>query len=90
MTVNVEVPSIFSRYAGNRHNFAAEGKTVGETIRFLGKTYPDLEKLILTKDGRQINSIAIFINGENASPDATSRPVKDGDHIKVIMLIQGG
>jgi molybdopterin converting factor small subunit len=90
MTVKVEIPSIFARYAGNRTTFETGGKTVGESIKDLGKRYPDLVKLILTKDGRLLNSIAIFINGENAYPEAVARPVKDGDKIKVVMLIQGG
>jgi molybdopterin converting factor small subunit len=90
MTVSIEIPSIFARYAGNRTSFEAEGRTVGECLKDLEKRYPDLVKLILAKDGSLINSIDIFINGESAYPRALSRPVKDGDKLKVIMIIQGG
>jgi sulfur carrier protein ThiS len=90
VTVQVEIPSIFARYAGNRTTFEAEGRTVGEAIKDVGGKYPDLEKLVLTKDGRLLNSISVFINGENANPGAAARPVEDGDKIKVVMLIQGG
>jgi len=68
----------------------AEGRTVGESLKDLEKRYPDLVKLILAKDGSLLNSIDIFINGESAHPGALSRPVKDGDKLKVIMIIQGG
>ena len=90
MSVKVEIPSIYSRYAGNHTSFEVDGKTVGEAIRHIGRDYPDLEKLILTGDGRPLNSISIFVNGELAYPDAPAWPVSDGDKIKVVILIQGG
>ncbi len=90
MKVNVEVPSIFSRYADNQSSFEAEGKTIGECIKDVGSKYPELEKLILTPDGLLLNSIDVFINGESAYADTLTRPVKEGDKIKVIMIIQGG
>jgi molybdopterin converting factor small subunit len=90
MTVSVEIPSIFARYAGNRTSFECKGKTVGECIKELGKQYPDLAGLVLAADGSLLNSIDIFVNGESAYPRALARPVKDGDRLRIIMLIQGG
>jgi molybdopterin converting factor small subunit len=90
MKVSVEVPSVFSRYAGNRSSFEAEGETIGECLKDIGGRYPELGKLILTPDGRLLNSIDVFLNGESAYPDTLARPVHEGDKIKVIMIIQGG
>jgi molybdopterin converting factor small subunit len=90
MTVSIEIPSIFASYAGNLTSFEAEGRTVGECLKDLEKRYPDLVKLILAKDGGLLNSIDIFVNGESVYPRALSKPVKDGDKLKVIMIIQGG
>ena len=90
MTVYIEIPSIFARYAGNRTSFETEGRTVGECLKDLEKLHPDLVKLIMAKEGGLLNSIDIFVNGESVYPRELSRPVKDGDKLKVIMIIQGG
>jgi molybdopterin converting factor small subunit len=90
MSVSVEIPSIFARYAGGQTGFQAEGKTVGECLNDLGKRYPELGKMILTPDGRLLNSIDVFINGESAYPRPLTKPLKDGDRLKIIMIIQGG
>ncbi len=90
MSISVEIPSIFARYAGNHTSFQAEGKTVGECIKDLGRRYPELGELILAPDGTLMNSIDVFINGETAYPKPLTRPLKDGDKLKIIMIIQGG
>jgi molybdopterin converting factor small subunit len=90
MGVSVEIPSIFARYAGGQTSFQAEGKTVGECLNDLGKRYPELGRMIVTPDGRLINSIDVFINGESAYPRPLTKPLKDGDRLKIIMIIQGG
>jgi len=90
MSVSVEIPSIFARYAGGQTSFQAEGKTVGECLNDLGKRYPELGRMIVTPDGRLINSIDVFINGESAYPRPLTKPLKDGDKLNIIMIIQGG
>ena len=90
MSVSVEIPSIFARYAGGQTSFQAEGKTVGECLNDLGKRYPELGRMILTPDGRLINSIDVFINGKSAYPRPLTKPLKDGDKLNIIMIIQGG
>jgi molybdopterin converting factor small subunit len=90
MTVRIEIPSIFARYAGNRTTFEVEGRTVAECIEDLGRGYPDLAKMVLAADGSLLSSMDIFINEESAYPDPLPRPVKDGDKINIIMIIQGG
>jgi molybdopterin converting factor small subunit len=90
MGVNIEISSIFARYAGGQTGFQAEGKTVGDCLNDLGRRYPELGKMILTPDGRLLNSIDVFINGESAYPGQLARPLKDGDRLKIIMIIQGG
>jgi molybdopterin converting factor small subunit len=90
MSVSVEIPSIFARYAGNQASFQAEGKTVGECISDLGKRYPELGKMIAAPDGKLMNYIDVFINGESAYPREMTKPVKDGDKLNVVFIIHGG
>jgi molybdopterin converting factor small subunit len=90
VSVSVEIPSIFARYAGNQTGFLAEGKTVGECINDLAKKYPELGKMVLAPGGKLMNYIDVFINGESAYPGPLTKPLKDGDKLKIIMIIQGG
>jgi molybdopterin synthase sulfur carrier subunit len=90
MSINVEIPSIFARYADNNTSFKAEGKTVRECLKELGKRHPELGKMILAPDGKLMSYIDVFINGESAYPKPLNRPLKDGDTLKILMIIQGG
>lgn len=90
MSISVDIPSIFARYAGNVTSFQAEGKTVGECINDLARRYPELGKMVLAPSGHLMNYIDIFINGESAYPRPLAKPLKDRDKLKIIMIIQGG
>jgi molybdopterin converting factor small subunit len=90
MSVSVEISPIFSRYTGNQVNLKANGSTVGECLQDLVRQYPDLKKVILDPDGNLYHSFDVFINGQSAYPKPMARPVKDGDKLYIMMLIQGG
>ena len=90
MSINVEISPMFARYTGNQANLKAEGKTVGECLQDLGRRYPELKKIMLDQDGNLFQSFDVFVNGESAYPGPMARPVKDGDRLHVVMLIQGG
>jgi molybdopterin converting factor small subunit len=90
MNVDVEISSIFARYANNQSKLRASGKTVGECLHDLAKQYPELGKLLIDKNGNLVQSFDIFINGESAYPNTMSWPVKKGDKLHIVMLIHGG
>ena len=90
MSIEVEISSIFARYANNQTKLKAEGKTVGEILHDLGRQYPELKKLILDKNGNLDQSFDVFINGESAYPHTMTRQVKEGDKLNIVMLIHGG
>ena len=90
MSVQIEMSSIFARYTNNQLKIPVEGKTVGECINDLVTQYPDLKRMILDKNGKLLHSYDVFVNGESAYPQEMAKPVKDGDKVQVVMLIQGG
>jgi molybdopterin converting factor small subunit len=90
MSVEIEISSIFSRYAGNQTRIKAEGKTVGECLSDLARQYPEFGAMVLEKSGNLSPSFDIFINGESAYPDTMARPVKDGDKLNIVLLVHGG
>jgi molybdopterin converting factor small subunit len=90
MTVQLDLSSIFARYTDNQLSLKLEGNTIGECLNDLVTRYPDLKKMLLDGNGRLRHSYDIYINGESAYPREMTRPVKDGDKLNLIMLIQGG
>ena len=90
MSVEVEIPSVFARYANNQTVTKVEGSTVGEYLHDLGRQFPDLRKIILDKNGRLSHAMDVYVNGESAYPEEMAKPVKDGDKLNIVMLIQGG
>jgi len=90
LNAEIQVPSIFARYANNQTVFQVKGNTVGECLHNLGKQSPGLAKLILDKNGNLGHAYDVYINGESAYPNEMTRPVKDGDKLNIVMLIYGG
>jgi molybdopterin converting factor small subunit len=90
VSVEIQIPSIFARYADNQTVFHVKGSTVGECLHDLGKQAPGLGRLILNKDGNLSRAYDVYINGESAYPNEMTKPVKDGDKLNIVMLIYGG
>ncbi|HTY82510.1 MAG TPA: MoaD/ThiS family protein [Dehalococcoidales bacterium] len=90
MSVNIEISSIFARYAGNETSFKVEGKTIGECLRALAKRYPELGKMVIEKNGELSPSFEVFLNSESAYPNTMAHPVKSGDKINIVLIVHGG
>ena len=90
MSIEIQLPSIFSRYADNKTVIEVKGSTTGECLRDLAQQHPELAKILLNKDGSLLHTYDVFINGESAYPNEMNRPVKDGDKLYIVPIIHGG
>ena len=90
MSIEVELSSIFAWYTKNQRVVKVKGSTVGECLDDLVKQFPTLKKLIFDKKGGLHHYYDIFINGESAYPQELAKPVKDGDKLNIVWIIQGG
>ena len=91
MSVMVYIPTPFRRLAGNQTYVKAEGKTVGEVLDALGKSYPSLKQMIYDEADEIPGHINIYINShEIHSLQGKETPVNDGDEMAVIPAIAGG
>ena len=89
MSITVEISSYLRRFTDDKAAIEVEGITVGECLSHLGEHFPELKKAIFT-DGRLQDFIGIYVNKEDAYPDELAKPVKDGDTIQVLLIIDGG
>ena len=90
MSVNVEISSILGRYTGGVLNMKVEGKTVHECLQDMVRQFPDLQRMLLDKDGNLMHYYDYFINGESVYPKDMNRPLKDGDKLNIVYVIHGG
>lgn len=90
MTIELQISSVFARYADNKTVVTVIGNTVGECLRDLISRYPDLNRIFLDKDGKLLHSYDIFINGKSAYPNEMVKPVRDGDKLHIVPVIYGG
>src|SRR5438034_7609619 len=91
MSVMGYIPTPFRRFAGNQTYVKAEGKTVGEVLDALGKSYPTLKHMIYNEADEIPGHINIYINSQEIhSLQGKNTPVSDGDEMAVIPAIAGG
>jgi len=91
MSVMVYIPTPFRRFAGNQTYVKGEGKTVGEVLDGLGKSYPSLKHMIYDEADEIPGHINIYINSQEIhSLQGKATPVNDGDEMAVIPAIAGG
>ena len=90
MSVKIGIPSYLQSFTRNLETVEVNGSTVGECLGYLIKQFPDVEKKLFDKNGKLLDYVGIYINGEDAYPDELSRPVQDGDELFILYIIGGG
>ena len=66
------------------------GNTVGECLDALAERFPDMRRVLFTRNGGLVRNIDVYINHDSAYPDELKQPVSDGDMIHLNMLLMGG
>ena len=93
MSVRVKLPVMFQSAAGGAKTVDLNNcKTIGECLKQLRTQYPPLGKMLFDEGDNIAGFLMIFINGQavNHVADRFTIPVKDGDELYPIMMIEGG
>lgn len=95
MKITVETLGLptLSAVIGKKTEFALDAGTVADLIRHLtGRFGPEARQVLLNADGNLDYTIQVMLNEEGfLSHDELSRHVlKDGDHIRFMLLVGGG
>jgi hypothetical protein len=49
-----------------------------------------MENALFAKKDKLLNVVEVYINQTTAYPNELARPVKDGDHIYLVVMLAGG
>lgn len=90
MSVKINIPSYLQPYTSDREVVEVNGDTVSECLDHLVLQFPDMRKMVFAKDGRLLDYVSIYIDGEFAYADELAQPVKDGDELHMLYILGGG
>ena len=90
MSIKINIPSYLQPFANTLETVEVNGSTVGECLNYLIKQFPDMDKMLLDKDGKLLSYVGVYINEEDAYPDEMAKPVKGGDNIQILYIVGGG
>ena len=87
----VFVPTPLRKFTGNSSKLEVAGSTVGEVIKSLADSYPDLKRHLITADGTVPSFINIFVNDDDIRNLALNdTPVTDSSTVSIVPAIAGG
>ena len=90
MSVEVKVTSVLQRVIGAK-SVQSEGKTVGELIDHMNKSYPGFKEQITSADGALHRFVNIYINDEDIRfLQSLETPVAEGDVLSILPALAGG
>jgi molybdopterin converting factor small subunit len=90
MSATIHIHLTLRRFTKGEQEVEVEGKTVGECVKNLIGKYPDIHSSLLDKKGHLLKIVEVYVNGESAYPNELAKPVKDGDHIHLTLMLAGG
>jgi molybdopterin converting factor small subunit len=90
MSVQMEISPIFAKYVDNQLNVTLSGGTIAEALQDLTRQHPAAGRVFLDRDGTLLHSYELYLNGESLYPLKMDTPLKDGDKLTLLMIIQGG
>lgn len=90
MSVKVNIHPTLQHFTGDRDVVEVNGSTVGECLENLVARFPEVKQGLFDKDGKLLNFVDVYVNGESAYPEELAKKVKDGDELHLVLIIAGG
>ena len=90
MSIEVEIATVFRSYLDGQKTVTAEGRTIGECLKYLSEKYPMTKNMFIDDEGKMQNRFEVYLNGESTIHGGTATPVNDGDKIDLVYIIHGG
>jgi sulfur-carrier protein len=89
VTVNLH-PAFIGVAMKGQKTLKANGKTVGDVINDIERSYPGFKDRIVDTDGQLMRMLDIYVNDTSTYPEDLAKKVKDGDQIFIVTLLEGG
>jgi adenylyltransferase/sulfurtransferase len=90
MSIKVHIGPLLSQYTDNQGIAEVNGDTVGQCLDHLVKQFPRIKKALFHDNGELLNYIEVYVNEESSYPEELTKPVKPGDELHILFMIDGG
>ena len=90
MSIKININPLLKQYTNNQSVVEVNGDTVGQCLDLLAKQFPGIEKGLFNKNGKLLNYVDIYVNGESTHPEELAKPVKEGDELHILLVPTGG
>ena len=88
--VSVKIPAMFQPSTGGVKTAEVDGATIGECLKQLVIQYPALKRMLFDEGDNLSGYLVVILNGASIKGDLYNIPVKPGDEIYPMILIEGG
>lgn len=91
MTVEVRLPTLLQKLAGNAKAVKEDGKNIREVFQNLEKHYPGFNTRLFASDGNLNHFLLVYVNNEDIRlRQGLQTELKDGDIITLLPAMAGG
>jgi len=90
VSIRIHIHKAHRMFTDGLNTVDVNGATVGECLETLVERFPDMRRVLFTRNGSLVRNIDIYINDDSAYPDELTQPVSDGDEVHLNMLLMGG
>lgn len=91
MAITVRIPGQLRQWAEGQRQVKVESTSVGEAVRQLCASYPEVGARVLDESGEPRQFLNLYVNGEDVRfLDGTGTPLADGDELIIAPAVAGG
>jgi sulfur-carrier protein len=91
LSVEVRLPTLLRRHAGNQSTISVEGSTLREVIGNIRAQYPELGVQLEGDDGELHKFVNVYVNDDDVRYlGKLDTPVKQGDSVTILPAVAGG
>jgi len=91
MPVIVQLPTPLQRYANDQEEVSVVASTVGDALRKLVESSPELGAHLFDANGKTRSFVAVYLGDEDTRHlNGNETPLSDGDTLTIVPSIAGG
>jgi molybdopterin converting factor small subunit len=90
MSITVRLHPVLQHLAGGQKVVEVTGRTIGECLENLESRFAGIREIIRDKKGQLRAYYEILVNSESTYSKGLTTPVKEGDQIDVLFIVNGG
>ena len=90
MSIKINVSLFLHQYTNGLEVVEVNGSTVGQCLDHLVKQFPGIKQWLFDNNGKLHSYITLYVNGRSTYPEELAKPVKSGDELNILFMVDGG